>query len=92
MQTCREGKTGVAEKAANASHNLPVDSSQPKRKLIPYTQTTKSLKVLPFATFKQLRPMNLNGSINAPAEEPVPELEAAQWRKAMQYTGRKLLL
>jgi len=48
--------------------------------------------VLPSASFKQLLPVNLNVSIRAPTEEPVSELEAAQWRKAMQYTARELLL
>lgn len=53
-------KQGWQKKAANASHNLPVDSSGPvKRKLIPLTKQTKSLTALPFASFKQLQPMNL---------------------------------
>lgn len=70
MQPCREGKTGLAEKAASASHSLPGDSAQPvKEKLIPSkkTPTTKSLTALPFAGFKQLRPMNLNVSIRTSA-------------------------
>lgn len=54
----------IAEKAATASHNLPVDPSQAvKRKLIPSTKATKSLTALPFASFKQLLPVNLNVSI-----------------------------